>query len=189
METLTKDILKTLKNDHTQIELKEEFKGNYYSYIIDTIYIAKNLEKKKTPKSAKDTNKKLAQLVTICHECIHSIQSRVMHILNVIFSNLSIVLTIINMVLCIFWTSPLWLKIFASVIITTSIIIRVVLEIGAIKGSIKLASDIVEKSIVDGITKEDIQKGTDYIEEHKYVAILQMVIDKIIFLILVLVIK
>ena len=42
MEELTKEILKNLGNKHTKVALKQDFKGNYYSYITDTIYIANN---------------------------------------------------------------------------------------------------------------------------------------------------
>ena len=48
MENLTKEILAYLKNEHTNVQLKEDFKGNYYSYLVDTIYISQNLEDKMT---------------------------------------------------------------------------------------------------------------------------------------------
>lgn len=189
MESLTKHILKYLKNEHTRVELKEDFKGNYYSFIIDTIYIAKNFQEQKVPTEAKNINKKASELVVVCHECIHSIQSKCLHILNMLLSNLSIILAIINIVLVLFWTSTLWLKIFTIIIILTSIIIRLILEVGAVNGSIKLASVLVSKAIVKGISKHDIEEGTKFIEKHKYLATFQMVVDKIILLILVLVIK
>lgn len=188
MEALTKDILKELKNKHTKVESKEDFKGNYYSYLTDTIYIAKNFEEQKVPAKAKTINKKAARLVVVCHECIHSVQSKCMHILNTLFSNLSILLAIISIVVGVFWTSPAWLKIVTCLVILTSIIIRLILETHAVNGSIKLAMDIVSKNMVEDISKKDIQQGAEYMNKHKYLALLQMVIDKIIFLILVLVI-
>ena len=76
MQELTKDILKILNNNHTKVELKEDFKGNYYSYLIDTIYISKNFKEQKASTKDKMMNKKVAELVTVCHECIHSTQNK-----------------------------------------------------------------------------------------------------------------
>ena len=185
MENLTKEILAYLKNEHTNVQLKEDFKGNYYSYLVDTIYISQNLEDKMTSPKNKEFNKKAAQLIVICHECIHSVQSRYMHILNMILSNLSIILTTLCAFWGILWTSPLWIKTLTISTLILSIIIRLILEIQAVKGSTKLAL----KFISNGITDKDIQYGVDFIEKYKYIEFFRMIIDKIVCLILVLVIK
>ncbi len=189
MEKITKDILRFLKNEHTKVELKEDFKGNYYSWLVDTIYIAKNVKEQKVPTEVKNMNKTAAKLVMVCHECIHSVQSKIIHLLNIIFSNLSIVLAITSIVMGLFWTSLLWLKIVTCSLILTSIVIRLILEVGAVKDSIKLASDVVSKNMIEGVSMQDIEEASKYINKHKYLALLQMVIDKVIFLILVLIIK
>lgn len=189
MENIVKDILNYLGNTNTQVETKQDFKGNYYSYLTDTIYIAKDFENTKTPSAAKNINKKAAELVVVCHECIHSIQSKCMHILNTIFSNLSIVLALIYIITGMFWTASLWFKIATCLVILASIVIRLVLEVGAINGSIKLADDVVSKNIVDGPSQQDIQESKNYINKYKYIALAQMILDKIVFLILALTIK
>jgi len=189
MEDIAKDILKYLGNTHTKVEKKEGFMGNYYSHLIDTIYLSEGFEKKETPVAAKDINKKAAELVTICHECIHSTQNKHMHLINTILSNLSIVLAVICIVWGVFWTSPVWLRIIAGVIIVMSIIVRLILEIGAVNGSVKLADEFVNKDMIEGVTKQDIEASIKYINKYKFMALLQMVADKIIFLILVLIIK
>lgn len=188
MESLTKDILKYLNNEHTKVETKEDFKGNYYSYLIDTIYVARSFEQQKVPDAAKNINKEAAKLIVVCHECIHSMQSKIAHILNAVFSNLSIILSIVCIILGLFWTNPLCLKIAIGAILITSVIVRLILEDDAINGSIKLASDVVSKDIVEEITQGDIQQGAEYILKYKCLALLRMIVDKIIFLILVLVI-
>lgn len=189
MENITKDILSCLGNTHTKVELKEDFKGNYYSYFTDTIYIAKDFATQKIPSAVKSVNKKAAELIVVCHECIHSIQNKIMHILNTVFSNLSIILAIVCIFVAVFWTSSLWLKLIASTVITTSIIIRLILEIGAINGSVKLAESVVEKGIVKGVSKLNIETSINYIKSYKCLALFRMVLDKIIFLVLVIFIK
>lgn len=189
MEILTKEILKNLSNKHTKVELREDFKGNYYNYILDTIYIAKKVNQQKLSNKHKNINKKAANLVMICHECLHSIQNKWMHILNTILSNLSIVFTIIYVILAIFFKDILILKILTIGIILTSISVRLILEIGAINGSTELASNIVAQGITNEVSNEDIEDAVRYIEKHKYVALLNMILDKIIFLIVAICIK
>lgn len=189
MEQITKNVLEYLGNTHTKIERKEGFMGNYYSHLIDTIYIAEAFETKEVPGAVKSINKKAAELITVCHECIHSIQNKYVHLVNTIFSNLSLVLAIVCVAWGLFWTSPVWLRIIAGVVIVASIIVRLVLEIGAVNGSIKLAAEIVDKGIIDSTSEQDIEKSIKYINKYKVVALLQMVSDKIIFLILTLVIN
>lgn len=189
MDSVAKEILKYLGNEHTKVERKSGFMGNYYSPLIDTIYIAENFENTKVPEDAKGMNKKAAELITVCHECIHSVQNKYLHILNTIFANLSMVLAIVCIFIGVFWTSPLWLKIGTCVSLTVSIIFRLILEVGAVNGSTKLAQDVVSKDMVQNVSIQDIEESTKYMNKHKYLAFLQMVLDKIIFLVLVLVIK
>ncbi|MBQ8043747.1 MAG: zinc metallopeptidase [Clostridia bacterium] len=189
MENIAKDILNYLNNEHTKVERKEGFMGNYYSHLIDTIYIAEDFENSKMPEGANNMNKKVAELITVCHECIHSVQNKYLHILNTIFSNASMVLALICIFIGIFWISPLWLKIGTCMSLTVSIVVRLRLEVGAVNGSIKLSQDVVSKDMVEDVSEQDIQESVRYINTHKYLALLQMVVDKIIFLVLVLIIK
>ena len=188
MEVLAKEILNYLGNKHTKIEVKKEFKGNYYSYLNDTIYVAQNFVGGKSPNKAKNINKEAAKLVVMCHECIHSNQSKCMHILNLVFSNFSIFFTLIYIIVAIFSASALWLKLIAIIAILASIIVRLILEIDAVNGSVKLARQIVAKNKMRDVSKQDVAESTKYIQKYKCLALLQMISDKIIFLILVLII-
>lgn len=186
METITKEILNLIGNKHTKVEIKEDFKGNYYSYITDTIYISKNYENRK---AQKNINKKAASFIVVCHECIHSTQSKLLHILNIIFSNLSIVMFLISIICGVFGILPIWFKSITAIVITTSIVIRVILEVGAIDGSIVLANNVISQNIVSDISKQDIEYGSKYISKYKWLALVEMNLYKIISLILILVIR
>lgn len=189
MKKITKDILKKLSNEHTKIEEKEDFKGNYYSYLNDTIYIAKNFVNQKQPKSIKDMNPKAAELIMICHECIHSIQNKTLHLLNTIVSNISIVLSIVVIVLSLFGNDKMCLDIIACFCLSISITVRVILELQAINKSTTVAISIINEKTVYNVSKNDIEEATRYINKHKYLAVLHMISDKVIFLLLVLIIK
>ena len=186
MEQVAINVLRFLGNNETIVKVKEDFKGNYYSYLTNTVYIANGISKKQ---ELHNINKKASEVLMVCHECIHSVQSKCMHILNAILSNLSIIFSIICVFIGVFGNIPLWLRCATGVVIMFSIIIRLFLEIGAINGSIKLAYEVVSKGIVQNISIQDIDEGSDYIKSHKYLALIQMISDKIILLILVFVIK
>ena len=70
-----------------------------------------------------------------------------------------------------------------------SIVVRLILEFEAVNGSTKLAYNVVEKDIVQDVSKKDIEASAKYIGKYKYVALLRMVLDKIILLIAILIIK
>ena len=109
-----------------------------------------------------------------------------MHIANIIFSNLSIVLTIICLILKFIKKSWNVLNIITVFVILISIIIRVLLEMGAIKGSTKLVREIVSKEETDDVKLEDILESEKYIKKHTFLAILGMIKDKLIMLIITL---
>ena len=186
MEQVTINVLRFLDNNKTNVDVKEDFKGNYYSYITNTIYIGKKTNKKQP---SHNIDKDASDLLMICHECIHSIQSKRMHILNTIFSNLSIIFSIICIFIGVFIDMPLWLRCVTGVVILFSVLLRLFLEIEAINGSIKLAFKVISKGIVKNISMQDMENGSDYINRYKYLALTQMISDKIIFLILVFIIK
>lgn len=189
MESKVKQILEYLGNYHTNVERKQGFMGNYYSPLIDTIYIAENFENAEIPKDAKDMNKKAAELIVLCHECIHSVQSKCLHLLNTLFASISIVLSLVCIFIGVFWTSPIWLKAVTLTILALSIVFRIILELGAIKGSTKVAVELVKSGLIEDVSEQDIEEGEIYINKHRFAALMQMISDKIIFLILVLVIK
>lgn len=189
MDNIAKEILKYLGNKHTKVERKQGFIGNYYSPLIDTIYIAENFENTKVPEGAKNMNKKAATLITVCHECIHSVQNKFLHILNTIFANLSIIMSAIAIFISLFWSSPIWLKIMVATLLVLSIITRLILETDAINGSVKVAKEIVSKELLSDVSKSDVDESIKYINKYKLYALTQMVSDKIIFLVLVLLVK
>lgn len=189
MENIAKEILKHLVNNHTKVEIKQGFMGNYYSPLIDTIYIAEDFENTNIPSGAENINKKAAQLIVVCHECIHSIQNKSLHMLNTIFANFSMILSVIYIFITLLGTSYLWLKIVATSTLLLSMAVRLILEVGATNGSTKLAKEAIDKGLVHDVSKEDIQESIEYINKHKWYAFPQMILDKIIFLTLVLIIK
>ena len=188
MENVVKEILNHLGNNHTKVEIKQGFMGNYYSPLIDTIYIAEDFENTRMPNGSEKINKKAAELIVMCHECVHSVQSKTLHVLNTIFANISMVLFLAYVVMMILGTSLLWIKIATIISLVTSIVVRLILEIGATNDSTKLAKDIVNNGIIEAVTDEDIHQGIEYINKNKWIAFPQMILDKIIFLILVLII-
>lgn len=143
---LCQNILKSQKNDHTKVKVIDSNKGGYYSYLTDSIYIPE----KKYENSVKN-------LVILCHECIHSTQSKSIHTLNVVLSNLELIVflcAIISVVYNLLVGVSIPLYLFICVI---SIIFRCVLEIPAMVGSFNIAKKFCNNSEVDAVCEAQKQ--------------------------------
>jgi len=184
VQELTKEILKVLGNNHTTIKELPDIRCNYYNYITDTIYLVTNIDNNNKKRLDK-TNLFCAKLVTICHECIHSIQNKLLHILNFVLSNLSFVITLIAIILMITASKPIWYIICGSIVVILAMLIRIVLEIDAIYGSLKLAELMVINLKIDNVNISDIGEARKIVNSLLPVQILKMVLDKIIMLIII----
>lgn len=125
---LCKNILKKQGNNHTKVVALNTNRGGYYSYINDSIYITSD-----------NLNDRLKNIVVICHECIHSTQSKYLHIANMVASNLEIlafILAILNMIL---GCATLTILMVYMAICIISIAIRCVLEFPAMVNSFEIA--------------------------------------------------
>lgn len=180
-EKIAKEVLTILNNNKTSIKQIENQKTNYYNYITDTIYLADYAKQK----GLENTNPFCGNLITICHECIHSIQSRYLHILNFIFSNLSILLTIIGIITKLFFEQADWVKILTCFVISSAILTRSILEISAIRKSVELAEKIINVLEIKSISLNDIKFSKRIIKRLLPIQIIRMNIDKLIMLVLI----
>jgi len=133
--TIAKETLEKLNNNTTKIVSDDDIKGNYYVFLNDTIYL-----------SSKDADK-YKRLTVICHECIHSMQNKIMQLINFVFSNLEVIIFVIFAILK-------FLNIFGNIltyayiaIVIISLIPRFLLEIHASLKSIKLSKEYVNEKI------------------------------------------
>lgn len=178
---LAKEILTLLNNNHTKVKEVSDINGNYYNYIADTIYMTTNMDNIKKER-LDETNLFCAKLVTICHECIHSIQSKVLHILNILLSNLSIIISVVAIILMISFNKPTWYIVFGVAIVFLSTMIRLVLEIDAIYGSLNLAEKVVNNLKIEIVKDSDISEARRVIRRLLPIQIIKMILDKIIML-------
>lgn len=140
-EIIASEILKTLENNHTKIVLDEEFKNSYYVYLNDTIYLS-NRDKVKNDSS---------RVVLIAHEARHSIQSKVLQIINFAISNIELVAFVINMILFLFKKfSIINIYVYLGIIIF-SIIPRLILEFDAVINSIKITKNYLKEKFNDKV--------------------------------------
>lgn len=182
---LTKEILYLLNNHHTSVETVENVKTNYYNFVTDKIYLARKRNNSKYKKGLENANPFCGELVTICHECIHSVQSKWLHILNLILSNLSIIFTIISFVLMMFFSKHIWWTAISATIIVLAFFDRLFLEINAITMSLKIAKKAMETLNINGVDKKDIAEARKIINKMMPFQIVRMLADKIVMLIIV----
>lgn len=136
-EELTKEILSMLNNKHTKIVLDEDIKNSYYVYLNDTIYLS-NREKVQNNSS---------RVVLTAHEVRHSIQSKVLQILNFILSNIELIAFIISIILFFFKKfSMINILVYLGIVIV-SIIPRMILEFDAVINSIKITKKYLKQKM------------------------------------------
>lgn len=137
-DIIAKDILNKLGNSKTKLVYDKDIKGSYYVFLNDTIYIAKNSK----------SSKEYSRLTLIAHECVHSIQSKVMQVLNFGFANLEIFMFFIFVIMLVITKSNninQYVKIMYNIIAILSVIIRSILEIHASLQSIVITKGYINK--------------------------------------------
>ena len=137
-QTVCKDILKLLKNDTTKVIFDKDIDDSYYVFLNNSIYIADNTK----------NNNLYTRIVLIAHECIHSMQSKILQIFNFLSSNIEVIMFLIILFLKIF------LKIVNNVLIYSyvsvcliSLILRLILEVCAVVNSLKLGREYLYKKM------------------------------------------
>ena len=134
-EVIASQVLKKLDNDKTKLKTDNDIKGNYYVFLNDTIYLS----------NKNKSGKEYSRITVICHECIHSIQSKKLQMLNFVLSNLEIVVFVICLILNLILKNQNYTQIIYTVIVVLSIIPRFILEIHASLGSISLTKKYIEE--------------------------------------------
>lgn len=181
-EKIAKEVLSLLGNNHTSVIESDDMEVNYYNFLTDTIYLTTNFNKQKQAKGLENANPFCGNLVTICHECIHSMQAKTLHILNLILSNLSIVLAIICIILMLTVGKVIWFSLVSVAIILVAILVRVVLELEAINKSLVLAEQVLTKCNIEDVQNRDIQEARNIVKKLMPLQVIRMIVDKIIML-------
>lgn len=176
-EELTKQILDMLDNKHTKVVLDDDIKNSYYVYLNDTIYLS-NREKVKNNSS---------RVVLIAHEVRHSIQSKILQILNFIISNIELIVFVLNIILFMFKKFSMTNILIYLGIVIISIIPRMILEFDAVINSIKITKDYLKQKISKDRLEEIISIYKFKINILMPVFIFNLIFGKIIRLIILIV--
>lgn len=150
VKDICKNILQLIKNEDTKIEVEENNRNSYYVFLNDTIY----LSTRQTSDDRKDT-----RLVLMCHECIHSLQSKLLQWMNFLLANLELVFFVLALVLKYIFKQEFIVPIYFSIAVF-SIIIRGILEADASIRSVSLAQQYLEKK-----AKEEAQTDINKIKK------------------------
>lgn len=142
------DVLQLINNMTTKIEVDQNIKNSYYVFLNDTIYL-----------STRQTsiNRKKTRLVLICHECIHSVQSKILQWVNFILANLELILFFLAIVLKYIFKQEFIVPIYVAIAVS-SIIVRGALEVDATFKSIGLTKKYLRAKNEDERENIDIHK-------------------------------
>ena len=153
-QEICKEILELIDNKDVKVEVNSDEKSSLYVFLNNTIYISCN-EKKSKDKEKSERSK----LLVMAHECRHSIQNRVVQMLNFILSNLEIVLFVALLVMKVMFKVNLKYVAFLYFLIAIcSIFIRLFLELDAVINSVKIVTRYLFKNNVDKVKTQNLQK-------------------------------
>ena len=130
-DIIAKDILNKLDNKKTKSIFDKDIKGNYYVYLNNTIYLSDRQNEKSN----------YERLCVIAHECIHSIQPKILQNLKFV---VYLLLFFLKVNIQKFYLVYLIIAIF-------SLVIRTILELWAISRAPKLSKEYLEEKNVDEI--------------------------------------
>lgn len=185
-DQICKDILNQIKNDNVNVELDDSSSTNLYVFISNTIYISN--KKVKTKKSIEEQNK--SKLLVVAHECAHSVQPKILQLINFILSNIEIILflAILFMTFILKYTNPILQYTYVGVLVL-SMFIRLYLEMDATIKSVKLT---IRYLLENGVEKYEVVDLVKYYKKELLkmlpLFILSLYITKIARLMIVLVI-
>lgn len=147
-EAICKDILKIVENKDVKIEVEENEKSSMYVFLNNTIYIS-NKEKKTKDK---DKNQK-SKLLVIAHECRHSVQPKMLQLINFAVSNIEIILFFVLIIAKLFFKINNIICYSYLLVALISIGVRLGLELDAVINSVKI---VIEYLIKNGVKKQNI---------------------------------
>lgn len=140
---LTKEVLEKLKNETVQVKENANSETSLYVALTNTISIS-------TKKNS------CTRIQTIAHECVHSVQNRVIQVSNFIISNVYIIYFFTILVLTIFnlINNPLLYLNILILLGTLQLVIRVYLEMDAMIKAKYVAKEYMQEKKL--ISKEEI---------------------------------
>ena len=144
-DIIAKELLEKLNNKKTKSVFDKDIKGNYYVYLNDTIYLSDK-------QNQKDNYERLC---VIAHECIHSVQPKLLQNFNFIISNIEIIIFVLYIFLFLFKINNIYFYIIYLALVILSIIPRLILELWAITKAPKLSKKYLEEK---NIEKDNINK-------------------------------
>ena len=124
-EIICKEIQHFLGNE-CEIKLDDEAKSSAYIFFQNKIILS----------NTEDSKKNYTRILFIAHECIHSIQSRMTHIINFVLANIRNIYDIILLVLLMIGRGSLELIMVSFLISFLSFYYRMILEVDAIYRSV-----------------------------------------------------
>ena len=136
-EIIAKQILAENNNTKTKIVLDGDIKNSYYIFLNDTIYLS-NKNKAST---------RYSRLCLIAHECKHSLQSKILQVINFLISNIELIFFVLFAILGLLNFKNSFIPNIYYITVILSIIPRLILEFDAVYSSVRISEKYVEQKL------------------------------------------
>lgn len=168
-DIVCKQMLELLNNNVTNVKLDVDINNSYYVFLNDTIYL-----------TDKEKNKESYQRIcNVAHECIHSIQNKVIQFINFVLSNVEM-LAFIIVSICMAFKFHTNIVFYSYLILNiVSMIPRLILEIDATKRSISLSKKYMESKIEENESSILLKQYENQIFKLFPIFIMSLLMDRI----------
>lgn len=152
-EKICEDILKILDNENVNVEIDGNSKSSLYVFLNNTIYIS---NKTCSKKSIDEQNK--SKVLVIAHECAHSVQSKLLQVINFALANLEMIL-FATVFICTLLFRKYYILVYSYIVISLfSMAIRWYLEMDATINSVKITNRYMLKNGADKASIKELIK-------------------------------
>lgn len=178
------NMLILLKNSKTKVEIAADVKKDEYNFMSDKIYISTNTET--FQKGLEKANPFCLKLIAIYKACFKSKQSKILHIFNVMLTNISIIMFAMMIMFRIVLGKSRGVCLLTIIVMILSIILMLSMEANAYKRACKHIKKNITTLGDKDITKENVNSVEKIVEKIKTKLIINKAIYKLVMVIIAL---
>ena len=162
-----------------EIKLDDKAKSSAYIFFLNKIILS----------NTEESRKNYTRVMFIAHECVHSVQDKVTHIINFAIVNIKNIFDIVLLVLILLGKGNLELISISLLISILSFYYRIILETDAVYRSVIISRKYLEKRNMDNIAEKYEEIVPKTVQGMYFSYIMPILVRKMIFVLLFLIIK
>ncbi len=178
------NMLKLLKDSKTRVEINNDVKKEEYNFMSDTIYIS--TDTKKIQKGLESANPFCLKLIAMYKSCFKSKQTKLLHVTDVMLSNISLVTFAMTVLFRIMLGRSRGVCLLTAIVILLSAMLKLFMNANAYKRACKHIKKNLAAIGDKDITKENMNNVEKAVEKNKVKLIINKTKYRLSMLVIVL---